>query len=162
MSKKTMELEYGNHRIDYATTQPLLLNLDDQPFTVVSPGTGKIMLRKTAGKLSVDAVGKEKFKLDVSSHITQPGEAVDDREVPMPPPPNSYLAKLRARVQASMGNTREAFAERMSIYEVVDNLDDFEEEREARQNDMSEKSQGDANVEPQASESNEQSGEASE
>lgn len=125
-----IELEYGNHLIVYSTTQPLLISADDEPIKALGPGSGKFYVKGYAGKLSVNATNpKERYALNVTTHKTQPGEELNDEEPPAPPPANSYLAKLRQRVQQQMITSREAFAEHRSIYEMVDDLDTFEEDR---------------------------------
>lgn len=136
--KNAIDLNWGHHRIKYACPTPVLISLDEQPAYAVS-GTGTIRLRNFEGKLSVDPTeAKQEYDLDITSTHSQRGEAVDpETPIPAPTPPSNYLAKLRQRVRDSMVTTREAFAEQRSIYEVIDNLDEFEEEREARRNDAS-------------------------
>lgn len=132
--KNTIELPcFGIHTIEIVSAYPLLVSNDQTPIIAHGSGRTKYVYRYQDGNLHIDPTEpKAEYDIIIKSRRTQVGEETDDLPPPEPAPANSYLAKLRQKVRDSMGNTREAFAEFKSIYEVVDDLDTFEEEREAR------------------------------
>lgn len=131
------ELKFGNHRVSYSARERVLLSLAGEPVAELRPGTGTINIRNGEGKLEIDPP-KAKVTLTVVSKGRR-GEATDAKAPPAPPTPPNYLAELREAVRRSMGVTREAFADHKSIYEVVDDLDKFEEEREAEAKERAKK-----------------------
>lgn len=131
----TQALEMGIHAVKYNSPIPLLLSVDDVPVAALQAGNGKFTIRYLKGKLSVDpSDAKTKYMFEVTTRITQPTETVDNEPPPQPAPPANWLQAIKQRVQQSMAVQREGFAEHQTIYEVVDDLDTFEEERaQARQ-----------------------------
>lgn len=131
--KQTIQLAYGTHRINYATSFPILLSVNDEPLEAVQPGSGRVVLRKFSGTLQLDPTEPKKpFKFAVTSNLSQPGETVDQAPPPQPTPPSSYLAKVRQQVRNSMGLMREEFDRGPTIYETGDvNL--FEEDLVSKQ-----------------------------
>ena len=123
-----MKLEQGNHTIRYACKEFVLISCNGDPVAALTPGIGKFNLRDFEGIIEYDP-SKVKVRLSVVTRQNR-GEAFDDTFLPQPAPPPNYLAALRQKVKQSMGVTREAFADFRSIYEVIDNLDDFEEDRQ--------------------------------
>lgn len=147
-----MKLKRGHHTITYATPQPVLLSVNGQPATYLRAGSGRLTLRDMEGEISFDPP-KVKVQLDVVTRDNKT-EQTDDIPPPAPTPPPNYLAALREKVKRSMGVTREAFADFKSVYEVIDNLDDFEEDREARTK-VEEVRQGDTSSEEPQEDKNE-------
>ena len=148
-----MKLDFGTHRIEYTTTAPVLVSLDDQPIGVLTTGKGKVVLRRVAGTLSVDNPHKAKLDWKIKSRKLTEGEELDDLPPPAPAAPSNYLARLRQAVADTMGTTREAFAEYTSIYEHGE-VDLFEEElTEAQSASQAEKARtvADTNAEEQGS-----------
>lgn len=128
------ELKHGFHRVEISTKFPVLVSLGNDIVDAVGIGKHTLVIRNRGGRLSIDPSDpKGVYGLSIKSRDSQKGEAFDDLAPPDPAPPNSYLAKLRLKVKNSMGIIREEFADRKTMYEVVDNLDEFEEERHARQ-----------------------------
>lgn len=127
------KLVKGNHTIRYACKEPILVSVDGQPIGAFPAGCGKFNLRNTEGKLEFDPP-KAKVRIDIVTRENN-GEVFDDVPPPQPAPPPNYLAALRQKVKMSMGITREAFAEHRSIYEVIDDLETFEEDRQVSENE---------------------------
>lgn len=125
MTTKNIELVGSSHTLTGTSQESVLLSWQGTPIGLVK-GAFKVALRGS-GTLSIDNPGKKQLHYDVKTKNELLGEPVDDREVPNPAPPQNWLLAMRQRIRNEMGTTREAFAERMSIYEIGD-VDSFEED----------------------------------
>ncbi len=143
MATFEQQLDLGVHRVQIKTPAAALVSLNDEPQHMAGIGTHKIVLRGS-GKLSVDVGGKEKPIVTITSKMTTEGEQVDDLPPPQPAPPSNALQQIRQKVKQAMGVTREAFADRTSIYEMGD-VDVFEEDlqNEKQQNEEPQQVQSD-------------------
>ncbi|AXL15617.1 hypothetical protein [Microviridae sp.] len=127
-SQNEYELPFGTHRIKYATTAPILINLQNDPVRALPPGSGTLVLRNCEGLLSVDNTApKVPFKFDITTRKQEKGEKVDNLPPPQPAPPDNYLAQIREKVRQSFGVIREDFASQPTMYEQGD-VDLFEED----------------------------------
>lgn len=125
-------LPYGNHRIVIGTPVPLLVSVDDDPVRTLAPGNHRFVV-KGGGKLSLDTTdAKAEFTCKITSRRSQPGEEINDDPPPQPPAPENFLQQIRMKVRQQLGVTREAFAERSSIYETDTELFEEDEERIAQ------------------------------
>lgn len=142
MSKvtQTFELVGDVHTAHIIAQEECLVSWQGDPLGIVK-GASKVRLRGS-GTLSIDNPSKKVVKVSLNTKQDFAGEKLDDLPPPDIAPPSNWLQAMRQRIRNEMGTTREAFAERMSIYEVGD-VDLFEEELE-QQN-----AQGTQDVEPE-------------
>lgn len=128
--KHELTLTPGKYRVSYLCPSQVLMSLDDAPMAVLKGSTKTTLTVRKDTKVSLDPTGKEGYKFDVA--LQSPvAEHTDDVPPPAPVPPSNYLMAVREAVRQSMGIIREEFADHKTIYEVVDDLDVFEEERQA-------------------------------
>ena len=120
-----IEVPYGTHRIEYATTGPILISLNGTPETVIN-GKGKLLLRGMEGAIETNPTDKGEYKLSISTKARPKDEIRDNQPPPEPKPPSNYLQALRQRVQQEMGSMTERFGT-TSYERAYDGT--FEEER---------------------------------
>ena len=123
-----IEVPYGTHRIEYATTGPILLTLNGTPETVIN-GKGKLLLRGMEGAIETNPTDKGEYKLSITTKARPKDEIRNDAPPPEPPAPTNYLQALRQRVRDEMGSMTERFGP--TPYERDYNDGMFEEQRYA-------------------------------
>lgn len=150
--KSEITLEPGKHRVSYLCPTNVLMSVNDRPMAILKGSSKTTLTVRTETKISLDPVGKEPYTFQASL-MAPLSEDTDDVPPPQPAPPTNYLQAVRERVRASMGIIREEFADNRTVYEVFDDLDQFEEERDlARQSATSEPEPEPATPEPVAEE----------
>ena len=129
MSKQQIIINYdlvGDvHTVILAAQEPVLLSWQGTFFDTAQ-GACKVRLRGS-GTLSIDNPNKGVLNVDIKTKQQFTGEELDDLPPPEMAPPANWLQAMRQKIRNEMGTTREAFAERQSIYEMGD-VDLFEEE----------------------------------
>lgn len=125
MKQYSEELIGDRHTAVVSSSQEVLVVWQGIPLGT-SKGRSKWSLRGS-GKLEIDNPGKGTLDCQVTTKQKFVGEHLDKKAPPEIAPPVNWLQAMRRKIALEMGTTREAFAERMSIYEMGD-VDVFEED----------------------------------